>query len=126
MRAPAAAENQPLFEYTHMPAHMRGPFTVEELQHIQLAEPFAWTKGCRTMKIPAPEQWLDAREFGTLLFDLAADPAQEHPITDPDIEVRMTDHLLRLMRENEAPTEQYERLGLQQEAVPAILPARSD
>ncbi len=51
MRAPARADNSPLFEYTLMPTHMRHRFTVEELQEIELAEPFQFTKGCRTMKI---------------------------------------------------------------------------
>jgi chorismate mutase len=47
-----------------------------------------------------------------LLFDLETDPKQEHPIRDPDVERRMVDHLIRLMKENDAPSEQFERLGL--------------
>ena len=31
---------------------------------------------------------------------------------DPDVEQMMTEHLVRLMKENDAPPEQFERLGL--------------
>ena len=117
MRAPASADNSPLFNYTLMPAHMRHTFPVEELQDIQLAEPFEFTKGCRTMKIMSPkdakgDSACPAYEFGTLLYDLAADPKQENPIDDPEVEARMIAHLVRLMKDNDAPAEQYERLGL--------------
>ena len=113
MRAPASAANTPLFDYTLMPTHMRNPFDVAELQDIQLAEPFAFTKGCRTMKLPG-RLWVDAHQFGTLLFDTETDPKQEHPMSDPDIEAKMIDHLVALMREGDAPREQYQRIGLGQ------------
>jgi hypothetical protein len=111
MRAPASADNQPLFEYTLMPAHMRNAFGVAELQDVRLADPFAFTQGCRTMRIVA-RPWINAHQFGTMLFDLQADPAQDRPITDPAVEGRMVEHMVRLMRENDAPAEQFERLGL--------------
>ena len=111
MRAPATPRNTPLFEYTLMPAHMRHAFNPAELQDIQLAEPFSFTKGCRTLKI-AGRSWLKPHEFGTLLFDLQQDPAQEHPLHDPAVEARMTGLLRDLMRRNDAPAEQFERLGL--------------
>jgi len=76
-----------------------------------MAQPFSFTKGCPTMKIPA-RAWTNPHQFGTLLFDLEQDPAQEHPIEDAAVEERMTAHLVRLMRENDAPEEQFERLGL--------------
>ncbi|TFG73046.1 MAG: sulfatase [Anaerolineales bacterium] len=113
MRAPAAPANQPLNEYTLMPAHMRHTFDVSELQDIRLAEPFSFTKGCRTMKIDAGRDgWRDVFRFGNLLFDMEKDPAQEHPLEDPVIEKRMIELLIKLMWENDAPPEQFERLGL--------------
>jgi arylsulfatase A-like enzyme len=111
MRAPIAPDNRPLFEYTLMPAHMRAGFGVDELQDVRLAEPFPFTKGCRTMKIEG-RAWLKAHEFGTLLFDLEHDPGQEHPLQDAAVEARMIDLLKKLMRANQAPAEQFERLGL--------------
>jgi arylsulfatase A-like enzyme len=114
MRAPAAPANEPLYNYTHMPTHMRHTFSVEEMRRLEgLAEPFAFTKGCRTMKIRAtPNTWVNPHDFGTLLFDLHNDPGQRHPIRDARIETNMIAHLVRLMRENDAPSEQYQRLGL--------------
>ena len=111
MRAAVNASNTPLNEYTLMPTHMQHTFAVDELQDIQLADPFTFTKGCPTMKIPG-RCWINPHSFGSLLFDLQADPLQQHPLDAPAIEARMLDHLLRLMSENAAPPEQYLRLGL--------------
>ena len=112
MRAPAREDNQPLSQYTLMPTHMRGPFNVEDFHDVELAEPFSFTKGARTMKIAAGKPWIDAHRFGTMLFDLESDPGQEHPIDDPEVEKIMIEHLVRLMKENDAPPEQFQRLGL--------------
>jgi arylsulfatase A-like enzyme len=113
MRAPVRPDNTPLHNHTLMPTHMRNPFSVKELQDLQLAEPFAFTKGCRTMKTPAGA-WGDPHKFRTMLFDLAADPRQQNPIRDQAVEQRMIEHTVRLMKANDAPAEQYERLGLPQ------------
>lgn len=113
MRAPDNPENEPLFEYTLMPQHIRSPFSAEELQNIQLAEAFSFTKGCRTMKI-AGRSWVDAHGFGSLLFDVEADPGQMNPLDDPAVEYVMIQHMARLMKANDSPPEQFERLGLQE------------
>jgi hypothetical protein len=114
MRAPASPDNTPLYDYTLMPTHMRQRFGVNELQAIELAEPFTFTKGCRAMKIKARSA-VNAHQFGTMLFDLEDDPRQEKPLHNPDIEAQMIRHIVRLMRENDAPPEQFERLGLEME-----------
>jgi hypothetical protein len=111
MRAPANPENKPLYEYTLMPTHLRSFFSLDELKTAELVEPFSFTKGVRPLKIEA-RPWIKAHSFGTLLFDLQTDPGQENPITDPEIEAMMVQHLVRLMQANEAPPEQSERLGL--------------
>jgi arylsulfatase A-like enzyme len=117
MRAPATADNQPLFNYTLMPTHMRARFAVEELQQIELADPFPFTKGCCTIQVPA-QRWPGSHPYQTLLFDLETDPQQERPLqsadVDPAVKQAMTRHLVRLMKENDAPPEQFERLGLDQ------------
>ena len=113
MRGPATTDNTPLYQYTLMPTHLPHTFGVDELQDIQLQEPFPFTKGCRTMKIPS-----DAvhdciqHEFGTLLFDLDSDYGQETPVSDEGVEARMTDLLIREMKRLDAPPDQYKRLGL--------------
>ena len=112
MRGAARPDNSPLYNYTLMPTHMRGMFSVDELSDIQLAEPFSFTKGCRTMKIES-RGGQALHEFGTMLFDLENDPGQENPIDDPAAEERMIGHIVRLMKENDAPEEQFERLGLE-------------
>jgi len=114
MRAPANAENEPLYEYTLMPTHIRSRFSVEEMRTAELAEPFSFTKGVPLLRIES-RPWIKAHPFGTLLFDLQADPRQEHPLHDPEVEGRMIQLLIRLMVDNDAPSEQFERLGLQEE-----------
>jgi len=64
------------------------------------------------LRIPGKTWFTDEAVWQTALYDLATDPQQQKPIRDPKIEQMMTDHLVRLMRENDAPTEQYVRLGL--------------
>jgi hypothetical protein len=112
MRAPVHAENRPLNEYTLMPTHMRNRFSVEELQDIELVEPFAFTKGCRLIKVGG-RSWAAAHQFGTLLFDLEHDPTQNQPIQDPAVEERLIRMMVELMLQNDAPPEQYVRLGLE-------------
>lgn len=114
MRAGVREDNQPIFEYTQMPTRMRGPFAVAELAgRIELAEPFGFTKGCRTMRIRGGRYWgkhPDLRK--NLLFDLVNDPEQQRPLADAAVEARLIGLLRRAMQECEAPAEQYERLGL--------------
>jgi hypothetical protein len=46
------------------------------------------------------------------LYDLQADAHQQNPLNDPTIERMMIDHLVRLMKDCDAPAEQFTRLGL--------------
>lgn len=113
MRGPQDKANEPLYEYTLMPTHMRARFGVEELRDLELAGPFSFTKGCRTLKIRARGGgWRDVHRFGTRLYDLQSDPRQERPVDDPAAEKEMVAHLVQLMRANDAPLEQFDRLGL--------------
>jgi hypothetical protein len=139
MKAPAGQKNGPLFEYTLMPAHMRCLFTVDDLQNAALTNPFGFTKGCPVLKIPKKNNFgsadfsfllsdnknssrridnndlLNAANFGDKLFDIKNDPHQEKELNDIAAETRMANLLVRAMRENEAPDEQYERIGLQKD-----------
>jgi len=111
MRGPADPENnRPLYEYTLMPTHMRSFFELDKLKTMERVEPFSFTKGLPVMKIEA-RHWR-VLDLQTLLFDLENDPEQEKPIRDQKVEEMMTDHMVRLMRENDCPPEQFERLGL--------------
>jgi arylsulfatase A-like enzyme len=111
MRAPVNPDNSPLFEYTLMPAHMRARFSVEELQNLTLAEPFSFTRGVQPLKAPA-RTMSNPHNFGTMLFDLEGDPNEETPLVDDEIERRMIRLMVDWMHWNDAPREQFERLGL--------------
>ncbi len=112
MRGPEdPLQNEPLYEYTLMPNHMRHRFTAAELQDFELAEPFSFTKGCRTLKV-ASRQTENPPPRYTLLFDLESDPGQESPVDNVAEEARLSARMAELMRANDAPVEQFERLGL--------------
>jgi len=104
--------NFPLYEYTLMPTHMRNMFSVNELKTMELAEPFSFTKGCKTMKIESRYILGSSYIYGTLLFDLQNDPNQENPLNDEELERRMIKLLVAGMKKSESPIEQYERLGI--------------
>ena len=140
MRAPESGENKPLFEYTLMPMHMRNLFSPAELADAELVPggSFPFTKGCPVLKIPKGNgngkadfsallisgmdseeakhidnnSMVNAVNFGDKLFDMQNDPRQEHNLCDKEIQMRMAALLIRAMRENDAPAEQYERIGL--------------
>src|SRR5699024_10374933 len=111
MRGCATTDNQPLAEYTLMPTNMRGRFDPDVLARAELVGPLPFTKGVPVLKVPALAPTNPAA-FGTLLFDLEADPHQEHPITDPRLEAELAGLLVQLLRGHDAPPEQFERLGL--------------
>src|SRR5262249_17468317 len=93
-----------------MPTHMRGFFGLEALRAAELAEPFSFTKGCRTLKVPARPGWF--AELDLRLYDLESDPGQLHPVRNDAVEAQMIEHLVRLLGEASAPVEQFQRLGL--------------
>ena len=119
MRAPKDRGNSPLYNYTLMPMHMREVFSLEELHGMKAHPGFSFTKGCQVWQVPShgiPELEFDAQSFGNLLYDIDKDPRQEHPLDDPVLENHMIDLMLDLMEQDDAPAEQYERLGLARKA----------
>ncbi len=120
----AVSSNRPLNQYSLTPMHMHSRGLVEELKNAQLAEPFSFTKGCPLLKYEC-SSWIEGKYpydingyvnpkdlHKNLLFDLKKDPGQLSPIQDPEIEDKMIFLLKTLMERNDAPAEQYERLGL--------------
>jgi arylsulfatase A-like enzyme len=111
MRSCADETNSPLFEYTLMPTHMRARFTPQELHDAELVPGFTFTKGAPVLRVPAHPMgnpWW----HGSLLFDLETDPHQRSPLADDELELRMAGLLVDLMRHNDAPADQFLRLGL--------------
>lgn len=111
MRASATPDNQPLAEYTLMPTNMRGRFSVETLAQAELVAPLAFTKGLSVLRVPALAPTNPAA-FGSMLFDLQNDPEQAKPLHNAELERRMAELMVGLMRSSDAPPEQYVRLGL--------------
>ncbi len=113
MRAPVNKENKPLYEYTWMPSHMVGFFDREELKKAEMGEGTAFSDFIPVPKIPA-ECYIEAFDYGNLLFDLEKDPKQEHPVQDRETEERLSRLMTDLMKREDAPAEQYIRLGLEE------------
>jgi len=122
-RYPDNMATQELWEYTLMPTHLKSFFKAKEFENASLERSFSFLRGYPVLKLPArrdaqrpPGQGGPPMDARTVLYDLAVDPQQLSPIDDDEIESRMVDMMVALMRANEAPPEAYARLGL---AVPA-------
>jgi len=111
---PVNLECSGLNEYTLLPQHMNGPFPIRELADMELQEPFDFTKNVRTLRIaaardvarpPGPDPAMFTGEHE--LYDIRADPAQEHPIEDPVIRQRMDEGIVRDLRRHDAPEEVF-------------------
>ncbi len=111
MRSCVRPTNDPLYDYTLMPTHMRSRFTPEELRDAELVAPFAFTKGVPTLKTTATTMG-SPYVHGTLLFDMVEDPQQQHPLRDAALETRLAQLMVDQMRANDAPADQFDRLGL--------------
>ena len=121
MRCPLQDKQDELYNYIIEPSSYPGAIGVEEMNTAEAHKGFDFTKGMPVWKIKGgygirslgfpPKKLMD---FGTLLFDLKIDPKQEHPISDPKTEERMKINMVRLMKKNDAPIEQYIRLGLEE------------
>jgi len=119
MLAPESGNNEPLNHYTLMPSHMWESFTPEELTEIEVSDPLSFTKGAKLMKMPAKRTLFDAPQYDyfgqpltTMLFDVSSEPNKQLQINNTDIQNHLTSETKRLMVENDAPTEQFERMGL--------------
>lgn len=110
MKASVREDNRPLYDYTLMPTHMVGFFSPEEIKSMEYHEPFRFTKELPVMRFEVKGG--GSHYFGDLLFDLATDPKQENPIQDEGVEARMKKLMIALMEANEAPQEEYVRVGL--------------
>ena len=113
MRSCKDPENQPLYEYTAMPCHMDRPFSQEEMSEAELCDKnaFNFMKQSGVFKVPVHHS-TDSYRFGTMLFDLLTDPEQKCPIHDSNIEDHLCQAMKKMMKDNQAPKEQFERIGL--------------
>lgn len=115
IRGPVSPDNAPLCEYTLIPARMGSRASVKELQNLELREPFAFTKGCRTLKIDMGSHnspFSNMYRYGNRLYNVVNDPGQTAKLNDPETELKLVQKMFRMMQRNDAPQEQYERMGL--------------
>lgn len=122
MRACERSDNQPLNQYTLMTSDHTDFIKLEELRSASLSEPFSFTKDCKLLKIKANvftpgsmgDSSMNNEIFESVLYDTEIDPAQRCPINDIELEQRMVGLMVKKMKENDAPLEQFTRLGLTQ------------
>ncbi len=110
-RNPVRPDGGPLHEYTAMPS--RFVFAPDPVAYpkVEMSRYFAHALNLPLYKIPVAQPTDEPGRHQ--LFDLAADPQQEHPLTDPALETQICDRLRAALRRYDAPAEQWERLGLQ-------------
>ncbi|MCI5700911.1 MAG: sulfatase [Lachnospiraceae bacterium] len=113
MNAPEHPED-PYFEYTLMPTHMRARFCAEELKSMELAEAFSFTKGLKTLKIRCRGSAVGGSNepMQSRLFDIEEDPEQLTEIRDDEIIAKMKGHIREYMIAVDAPEELYHRYGI--------------
>lgn len=115
MRGSQLPENQPLYEYTLMPTRMRRLFNTDELAAATLHPGMAFTKNLPVLKLPGSAGFYSSYAHGNLLFDLAADPRQEHPLQDAEREAVFLRMLSQALSSAEAPEDEWRRLGIPQD-----------
>ena len=109
-----------LNQYTLMPLHMKEFFSIEELQEAKLIESMPFSRSAPVLKIPATPKspFYNHQGPGTLkdtesaLFDLLADPLQNHPLDDAPVLQRMHRMAIAQMNIQHAPLEYFQRLDL--------------
>ncbi len=112
MRSCSSFGNGPLYEYTLMPMDMRALKGVKTFKKAKLHNGFSFTKGAKVLKIKPGMNMFNPYLSGHKLFDLHKDPNQEKPINDTETELRLVEAMIKLMQENDAPKEQFKRVGL--------------
>lgn len=115
MNAPEHPED-PYYEYTLMPTHMRARFGVHELSEMELAEPFSFTKGLKTLKIRCLGSQVGGGKepLVSRLYDIEKDPGQLQAIEDAEAVKKMKALIREYMIATDAPKELYHRYGIEQ------------
>lgn len=120
-------KNQPLYVYTAMPTVLRQVYgandgvNTADYSRIEMGRFLKWTD-YPVYRFPADIiHWgNDSQEFvgrspfnaQTILFDIQADYAQEHPIEDDGLKAACVAQMKKCMEQYDAPAEQFERMGI--------------
>ena len=108
MRAPITADNSPLYQYTWMLHNSAGIDGKGEFDYTW----FSFSKELPVPKIPVKAREIHPTQRKDLMFNLREDPHQEHPIEDEALREKMCQKMAVLMKESDAPEEQFVRMGL--------------
>lgn len=86
-----------------------------ELRELELVDGFPHMKGSRVLKVAASQN-NNCYWYGSRLYDLESDPEQcAPPIRDEAVEMRLLTAMRDIMVANEAPEEQFIRMGIPME-----------
>ena len=108
LRAPKTPDNSPLNKYTWMLHEADG---VDVEGHFGFSH-LPFSQGMPVPQVPMRTQALNQFQQEDLLFNIKDDPEQLHPIVDPVLQEKMCRRMAALMREADAPAEQFVRMGL--------------
>ncbi|MGM9602836.1 MAG: sulfatase [Faecousia sp.] len=109
MRAPVTKDET--YEYTVMPCDMNRMFSPEDLQSMQICEPFSFTKKAKVMKIKRVSGYKKVCAPYDLLFDLQKDPGQLNNLKDWEKRAELCNAMIKEFKANDAPTDLYVRMG---------------
>jgi hypothetical protein len=115
LRAPAREDNFPCCAYTAMPTFFRsfhGALTPDRIETGRFL-PYTDYPVFRFPTSEAGKPFRFANNFReSLLFHIASDYGQLEPLQDRELESFYEDRLIEAMKREQAPAEQYVRLGL--------------
>jgi arylsulfatase A-like enzyme len=108
MRAPQTPDNTPLYQYTWM---------LHQTHGVDIGGDYGFTKFSFSKDMPVPRVPVISRPMNVyqredLLFNMKADPGQEHPLEDLVLKEYLLGKMAELMRQSDAPEEQFIRMGL--------------
>lgn len=89
---------------------MRG-FIKKELTKATLCDGFSFTQNMKLLKLPSSASF-STYQYGNKLYNLHDDPYQQHALNDKQKEVELIHNMVEIMRQEDAPLEQYERMGV--------------
>ena len=111
LRAPASAENAPLYRHFLMPTRFHSRFRPAAFRDAEMGRflPYIDTP---VIRAPVKRGGRDPETQETKLFDLRKDPGQTHNLAGTEVEAQCVEMLIHAMTAIDAPASQYERLGL--------------
>lgn len=110
MKSSKDETNEPYVECTLMPTNMRSFFKGDDLKNAEFVEGDKFSNYIPYLKVKT-KTFMKPYIFGDLLFDIKNG---EQLIEDKNIENKMKEEMVKIMKYIEVPKEEFERLGLTQ------------